>query len=54
MARLGGSKRRRGEGGAAFKIVLIPRALNFFPFMAACRVATSIQAVNNFKQFSFP
>lgn len=53
MAQLGVSKRRR-EGNAAFKIALIPRVLNFFSFMAACSIATSIQAVNNFKQFSFP
>lgn len=53
MAQLGVSKRRR-EGNAAFKIALIPHVLNFFSFMAACSIATSIQAVNNFKQFSFP
>lgn len=53
MAQLGVSKRRR-EGNGAFKIALIPHVLNFFSFMAACSIATSIQAVNNFKQFSFP
>lgn len=54
MAQLGVAKKGREEEGAAFKIALIPRVLNFFSFMAACRIATSVQAVNNFKQFSFP
>lgn len=55
MAQLGVSKRRGRWGGLeAFKIALIPRVLNFFSFMEACSIATSIGAVNNFKQFSFP
>lgn len=54
MAQLGVSKKEKGGGGTAFRIALISRVLNFFSFMAACGIATSIRAVNNFKQFSFP